>query len=231
VRIHYNSSKLTFNGLSNAFSFGRKFNASLITPANDESDLDSDPLTDKYIALLWADDVDGLWPGSSSTLPLRLITVNFIVDSGLQAGDTSVISFTSASTASGYIFLGNPSTFKVLTYNLDVDGNGAADALTDGLMVLRYLGEITGAALTDRALGGGATRTTATDIETYLAGAKQAILDVDGNGAADALTDGLMVLRYLGEITGAALTDRAVGSGATRSTAADIETYLMQLKP
>ena len=43
--------------------------------------------------------------------------------------------------------------------NFDVDNNGKIDALTDGLMILRAGFGITGASLTQGALGAGATRT------------------------------------------------------------------------
>ena len=59
----------------------------------------------------------------------------------------------------------------------------------------------------------------------------QMTLDIDGNGAADALTDGLLVIRYLFGLRGAALIQSAVGTGAQRSTAADIGTYLQSITP
>ncbi len=54
-------------------------------------------------------------------------------------------------------------------------------------------------------------------------------LDVDGNGFNDALTDGLLVIRYLFGLRGEALISGAIGSGATRTTAADIESFLGEL--
>jgi len=53
--------------------------------------------------------------------------------------------------------------------------------------------------------------------------------DVDGNGAVDALTDGLLLLRYLMGLRGAALIQGAVGAPALRRTAADIEAYIGSL--
>ena len=50
------------------------------------------------------------------------------------------------------------------------------------------------------------------------------------NGEADALTDGLMLIRYLFGLRGAALTAGAIGPGATR-TGAQIETYIQSLMP
>jgi hypothetical protein len=55
--------------------------------------------------------------------------------------------------------------------------------------------------------------------------------DVDGDGSTDALTDGLPILRYLFGVRGTSLTHNAIGSGALRTTAAQIETYLRGLSP
>ncbi|MEO7252615.1 MAG: hypothetical protein ABIZ64_00070 [Casimicrobium sp.] len=51
------------------------------------------------------------------------------------------------------------------------------------------------------------------------------VLDVDGNGSVDPLTDGLMLIRYMLGLRGTALTTGAVGAGATRD-AAQIEAYI-----
>jgi hypothetical protein len=57
-----------------------------------------------------------------------------------------------------------------------------------------------------------------------------AVLDIDANGSTGALTDGLLVLRYLFGFTGATLVSGAVDTGAcTRCTAKEIETYLETL--
>ena len=53
--------------------------------------------------------------------------------------------------------------------------------------------------------------------------------DIDGNGAADPLTDGLLALRYLFGFRGVALITGAVGSGCTRCDAPAIEAYLASL--
>ena len=41
-------------------------------------------------------------------------------------------------------------------------------------------------------------------------------LDVDGNGKAEPLTDGLLIIRYLFGFTGEALTSGAISSNAVR---------------
>jgi hypothetical protein len=51
-------------------------------------------------------------------------------------------------------------------------------------------------------------------------------VDIDGNGSTEALTDGLLLLRYLFGFDGATLIEGAVGDGATRITADEINTYI-----
>jgi hypothetical protein len=56
--------------------------------------------------------------------------------------------------------------------------------------------------------------------------AEPAVLDVDADGDVGALTDGLLVLRFLFGFTGDPLTAGAVGSSCQRCDAAAIESYL-----
>ena len=93
-----------------------------------------------------------------------------------------------------------------------------------------YLFGFSGAALATDAIGSGAGRVDPTQIGTYL-GNIRPLLDIDGNGQVDALTDGLLIVRYLLGLHGATLTTGAIGFSATRTAATDIETYLQSLKP
>jgi hypothetical protein len=113
---------------------------------------------------------------------------------------------------------------------IDVDGNGVADALTDGLLIIRRLFGFERTALTDGAVGSGCTRCDATAIAAYI-DQNRADLDADGNGLTDALTDGLLIIRYLFGFTGTALTDGAVGNGCTHCTADEISGYCATLVP
>jgi hypothetical protein len=111
---------------------------------------------------------------------------------------------------------------------LDIDDNGAVDALTDGLMVMRYLLGLTGPSLTTNALGANAQRTDPAAIGAYI-DSVMAELDIDGNGVTDGLTDSLMIVRYLFGLRGSVLINNAIGPGATRTTPAEIEAYLQTL--
>jgi hypothetical protein len=55
------------------------------------------------------------------------------------------------------------------------------------------------------------------------------VFDIDGNGVLDALTDGLLALRFLFGFSGSTLIGGAVGPGCTRCTAPAIESYLQTL--
>jgi hypothetical protein len=128
-------------------------------------------------------------------------------------------------------------TFALLSsgpFNLDVEGNAPVSSATeanDGLLILRYLAGMSGAALVSgNVVSGDATRNTAAALTAYLDDLKPK-LDIDGNGQVDALTDGLLISRYLLNIRGPALIAGAIGVGATRSTFALIESYLAGLLP
>jgi hypothetical protein len=119
------------------------------------------------------------------------------------------------------------------TATLDADASITAsryDGLTDGLLVTRYLLGLTGTALTNGALGSTATRTDPTAIKSYLDSIRTS-LDIDGNGTADPLTDGLLIIRYLFGLRGSSLIAGAYDPLGSRHTAADIETYIQSLMP
>ena len=110
----------------------------------------------------------------------------------------------------------------------DVDGNNQYGALSDGLMILRYMFGLTGAPLTANAADPNGSRTNPADVAQHLANIKP-LLDVDGNGQTDALTDGLMLIRYMFGLRGNSLISNAVGTGARRTTAQQIEPYILSI--
>jgi len=113
--------------------------------------------------------------------------------------------------------------------SLDIDGNSEYDALTDGLLLLRGMFGLDGSALVTGTIASDATYTAASDIELRIDNLGD-LADIDGNGEIDALTDGLLILRYLFELEGEALTNGVVADNATRSPA-EIENHLKLLTP
>ena len=68
-------------------------------------------------------------------------------------------------------------------------------------------------------------------VETYLDGIRLASLDVDGDNKIDALTDGLLIVRYMLNIRGAALVAGAVNPAGSRTSFTAVETFLGALMP
>jgi hypothetical protein len=114
--------------------------------------------------------------------------------------------------------------------SLDIDGNEKYDALTDGLLLLRGMFGLDGSALITGTVASDATYTEPVDIESRIATLGD-LADIDGNGEIDALTDGLLILRYLFGLEGDTLITGVVASDATRTTAVDIEAHLQTLIP
>ncbi len=115
----------------------------------------------------------------------------------------------------------------LLPCNLDIDGNSVRDALTDGLLLHRYLFGFTGTALISDAFGTGATRTTPEAIMAFLDQPDcQPMLDVDANSSPDALTDGLLAVRYLFGFSNDSLVSGAVGAGAKRTSGRTVSDFL-----
>jgi hypothetical protein len=114
--------------------------------------------------------------------------------------------------------------------SLDVDGNGQAGGLTDGMLLLRYMFGFAGRSLTAKVLGNGAARTDPSQIASYLSVATT-MLDVDGNDAVYGYTDGMLLLRYLFDFRGRSLTANVLGTGATRTDPATIAIFLDTFQP
>ena len=114
--------------------------------------------------------------------------------------------------------------------SLDLDGNSQYDALTDGLLLLRGMFGLDGSALVTGTVASDATYIASADIESRIATLGD-LADIDGNGTIDALTDGLLTLRYLFGLEGDTLIAGVVAADATRTTAVDIEAHLKTLMP
>ena len=96
--------------------------------------------------------------------------------------------------------------------------------------MIRHLFGFSGSSLVSGATSQEGSRTSAEAISGYLSEADSQ-LDIDGDGESKALTDGLLLIRYLFGFTGDSLTGGAVGEGAARSTSEEIEAYISERLP
>ena len=133
-------------------------------------------------------------------------------------------------TGSGGYLSSSGTTQLTVKSTLDVDKNGFSDAPVDGLLAARYLLGLRGAALTQGVtFDGGAQRTDPTAISNYLDEVSP-LLDIDDDTHNYLSTDGLLIVRYLLGIRGAALTQGAQGApGASRVNFTDVQNYLKGL--
>ena len=115
-------------------------------------------------------------------------------------------------------------------FSFDVDESLKAQPLTDGLLVIRHLFGFSGESLTSGAVSGEAGRDSSENIAGYLTGADSE-LDIDGDGESKPLTDGLLLIRYLFGFSGDSLISGAIGDGAERDTAEEVEAYIEERVP
>lgn len=124
--------------------------------------------------------------------------------------------------AYGVIRIGDPSA------RLDVDADGRVNALTDGLLALRYQFGVRGPQLIAGALGNACRRCDPDAIEDYLqASTDLGILDADDDTQVTARGDGQLLVRYELGLRGAALVAGAVVSPTCdRCDATEIQAHL-----
>ena len=109
---------------------------------------------------------------------------------------------------------------------LDVDYDGESDTTTDGALIAQWLFGVLGSGPAASVVEPPCVRCTLDAIEAHLASI-DGLLDVDGNGDARPLTDGILLLRWLSDFHGEALVDGAVDlEHCTRCDAPAIEAYL-----
>ena len=112
--------------------------------------------------------------------------------------------------------------------SIDIDGNGEFDALTDGLLLLRSMFDLSGSPLIANVVGTNAVYASAEEIEFRIS-SMETQLDIDNDGRVDALTDGLLILRYLFRFSGESLVSDALSSDAQRTAPEEIRSYLDNL--
>jgi beta propeller repeat protein len=223
LRLHYDSSDIVFKDTTNLLSTNLFGN---VTDNSDTENFDADTNTNRYIQFQYLD-FAGNWP--NQTLPLKLGDFNFTAQSTFA---NTQLNITSSSLAAGYGLKFDPLLVSKQTWNLDIDGNGKVDALTDGIMAVRYMfgSAFSGNALIAGAIAPNATRSLS-EIQTYLQeGTTQKYLDIDGNGKVDALTDGIMAVRYMfgSAFSGNVLIAGAIAPDAIRDLSS-IQSYLSGL--
>ena len=221
LRVHYDSSKISFVRVSNYIVQDNIIKGDVSQP--DTEDFDNNPSTDRYVTFAWVS-VTTEFP--NVTLPANLLSLDFVVESNvaLQYIEYTTIGFSSGSNDTNFGFLGNDYQLQITPATWDIDRNGETDALTDGLLLLRHTFGLTGDALLDAAVANNSPLSH-TEILDSIA-TTMAIADIDGNGKVDALTDGLLLLRYLFDLNGASLVNDAVAIDATRFSHYDIEEYI-----
>ncbi len=108
---------------------------------------------------------------------------------------------------------------------LDFNSDNFQDSSKDGKLVLRHMFGLRDEQLVrDINQSGLGSSSIAKKIDAL---DKQ--LDIDGNGTIDALTDGLLLYRYLDGQRGQSLITGVISSDATRKSFDEIETYLNNL--
>ncbi|MBI1374400.1 MAG: hypothetical protein GC159_16910 [Phycisphaera sp.] len=220
LRMHFDSSRLTFDGLTNTLNI--PMGDPSIQVVADSDDLDGDASTDMRVEIVWSDGGNA-WPGV--TLPATLFTANFTLDALLANDDTTIVNFT-GEPASGFALETAPVTVTVTAGSLDVDADGTVQPLTDGILIIRYLAGFTGTVLTTGALGNGAARTDPLNIMGFLDALRNTMLDADLSGDSQPLTDGILIIRHLAGFTGTVLTSGAVSGTATRTDPTEIGAFL-----
>ncbi|MFL2530341.1 MAG: leucine-rich repeat protein, partial [Porticoccaceae bacterium] len=226
MRVHFNSSLLGFKEITNLIE--QDIIVSGDGPHNDEDDFDNDPLTDQYISFGWAS-LFGNWPNVE--LPIVLMNIAFDVFDTIDTdaiAETN-INFSKTAFTVGYEFEAENYNLELKTASWDFDGNGHADALTDGLMMLRYCFGLRGDSVTTSAMAIDSpmnSEQVVAEIESALD-----MADIDDDGEVGALTDGLILLRYLFGLRADQLTAATVSLTANRSSNEAIEAYIEAYMP
>ena len=226
--LHYDSSKLSLIGLAPVFTTGFDSASVIDRSESDFGNIDNDDNTDRVVSARWLPTQGGVWPTEDDSI--HLATVRFSVAADQDARGTSDLNFTPYATDVGYVFRAESYPLEISHISFDVDKNGEFDALTDGLMILRYAFDLRGEAMW---LGAIATDSplSVPELEANMELIANTISDIDGDGRFDALTDGIMALRYAFDLRGDSLILGAISNGATRTTAEEIESYFEALMP
>ncbi len=120
LRIHYDSSQLTFVSVTNIFASG----AQPVSEQADAGNEDGDAATDRVVLISWID-VGANWPGDGNEPVSPLFTANFTTTAAF-AGTT--LNYSASSTAAGYTLQAAPVQIGLATTVPDVVGQTQANA-------------------------------------------------------------------------------------------------------
>ncbi len=132
---------------------------------------------------------------------------------------------------------GAPATPDVLIrvrpdFILDIDDDGEISTDTDGQLILRYLFGLRGDALVSGVVDlVNGTRVDSQDIVDYLDSAQNTMLDIDGNGQLNPMTDGLLALRFMSGATGNNLVAGVVDTQGLRTTGFQVNQFFQTFLP
>ena len=219
IRVHYDSRYVASVTLSNVLEDSL---ISISSSEEDVNDFDGDIETDRYIIVSWANIQGPNWPG---TIPIDLFDINIMALEGISCLAYYPIRFSVTSAATGYN-VSAPSVYNpVIQATLDIDGDGEAAALTDGLLIIRHLFGFSGETLINGSVSAEGTYQTSEAIANRIEGFRSAF-DVDADGNTAALTDGLLIIRRLFGFSGTTLVAGSVSAEGARTDAAAIAEYI-----
>jgi len=226
IRVHINSQ------IIGSVSFDNVLSRNLIgvdtSFSVDSFDYDNEGSTDVFVTLAWAAASSPSWPG---TLPIKLADMTLTLNEQSYYGETSVpLRVTASSTATGYRLSADPATSALTDSSFDIDDDGRIEALTDGLLLMRSMFDFSGEQLVAGAVASEGTRKTAEEIQAFIA-SLAGKMDIDADGKVEALTDGLLIVRFLFDFRRESLIAGAVATDATRKTSEEIEEYLESILP
>lgn len=120
LRFHFDSSKLTYNRMTGNLETNLIGGPQL---QDDTDDYDSDPATDKFLLVFWADHQEGQWLGQNQ--PVTLYTAHFTAASGFS-GSTNV-RFTASAVSGDFEFNAIHGSILILSADADSDEDGMPD--------------------------------------------------------------------------------------------------------
>jgi|GEM_PF-6327492 len=202
-RLHWDSSQFSFQSITNLLSDNLLRQSAIRL---DNENFDNDLQTNVYIIFTWLDISQG-WP--TVGFSPKLLTANF--KSTLDFTKSS-LKISSVSSLPDMQQLPNtPLVWDVKSHELIIDSENIFTANFEIAPPAPSIGSQSPSYLPQNIFSGDASLCST---------------DIDGNGILEPLTDGVLASRFISGITGSSLVNGALGQGATRTTSAEIVTFL-----